>query len=221
MRKTNSYSTWHEISVRKYFWPSLSWILAPSGLFFRGARGRVVALAKKRRLWRRSTLLCSPSSERRWQLHLPKTVQKCNCLVNAGHNSCQRPWKTTIRENTLRKKLFIQFIKGWVAKSYANLDWQSIANLFAAASCRSHTQPFSLDMIMIKRHIVALYLSRLLFAKWASSNFSSHRVFQQYKLIRSNFSFYFLKRLRVRIQIANYISDHVSLKSTIIHKTWS
>ena len=105
----------------------------------RGARGRVVALAKKRRLWRRSTLLCSPSSERRWQLHLPKTVQKCNCLVNAGHNSCQRPWKTTIRENTLRKKLFIQFIKGWVAKSYANLDWQSIANLFAAASCRSHT----------------------------------------------------------------------------------
>ena len=189
MRKTNSYSTWHEISVRKYFWPSLSWILAPSGLFFRGARGRVVALAKKRRLWRRSTLLCSPSSERRWQLHLPKTVQKCNCLVNAGHNSCQRPWKTTIRENTLRKKLFIQFIKGWVAKSYANLDWQSIANLFAAASCRSHTQPFSLDMIMIKRHIVALYLSRLLFAKWASSNFSSHRVFQQYKLIRSNFSF--------------------------------
>ena len=91
MRKTNSYSTWHEISVRKYFWPSLSWILAPSGLFFRGARGRVVALAKKRRLWRRSTLLCSPSSERRWQLHLPKTVQKCNCLVNAGHNSCQRP----------------------------------------------------------------------------------------------------------------------------------
>ena len=189
MRKTNSYSTWHEISVRKYFWPSLSWILAPSGLFFRGARGRVVALAKKRRLWRRSTLLCSPSSERRWQLHLPKTVQKCNCLVNAGHNSCQRPWKTTIRENTLRKKLFIQFIKGWVAKSYANLDWQSIANLFAAASCRSHTQPFSLDMIMIKRHIVALYLSRLLFAKWASSNFSSHRVFQQYKLIRFNFSF--------------------------------
>ena len=56
---------------------------------------RAATGAKKWRLWRWF----------RWQLHLPKTVQKCNCLVNAGHNSCQRPWKTTIRENTLRKKI--------------------------------------------------------------------------------------------------------------------
>ena len=43
------------------------------------------ATAKKRRLWRRPC----------WQLHLPKTVQKCNSLVKAGHRSCQRPWKTS------------------------------------------------------------------------------------------------------------------------------
>ena len=37
-------------------------------VYFSGATG-----AKKWRLWRWF----------RWQLHLPKTVQKCNCLVNA------------------------------------------------------------------------------------------------------------------------------------------
>ena len=166
-------------------------------------------------------------SARCWQLHLPKTVQKCNCLVNAGHNSCQRPWKTTIRENTLRKKLFIQFIKGWVAKSYANLDWQSIANLFAAASCRSHTQPFSLDMIMIKRHIVALYLTRLDYYYASLQNellltflhiacFSSTNWLDPTFHLKPNFF-----KLLVRILIANYISDHVALKFAMFHSTWS
>ena len=97
------------------FWQLHHWSCWKSSA---GVWAKMAALAAARR------------SSCRWQLHMPKTVQKCNYTVCSGWSKdrcataiiSSRPWKTAAKTKKRRENTFLRFVI--VGQGYRILFWE-------------------------------------------------------------------------------------------------